>query len=43
MAPAPAQTPSTAATIGLRAGAHGLDEIAGQAREFELLRQAPCG
>ena len=35
MAPAPALTPSTAAMIGCGQSAHGLDEIAGHAREVE--------
>ena len=35
IAPAPAQTPSTAATIGLRTTAHRFDQIAGHARERE--------
>jgi len=35
MAPAPAQTPSTAAMMGLRTGAQRFDQIAGHAREVE--------
>jgi hypothetical protein len=37
MAPAPAHTPSTAATMGCGQCAHGLDQVARHAREHQQL------
>ena len=43
IAPAPAQTPSIAATIGCGAGAHRLHHLAGHAGEVEQLDRAHLG